>query len=131
MESPDTSKHDVQDAFRPRNVYVPRWMLPVLEDALHEQSEADHSELPTAPHEAHHRVSLAHHWTTGLPNRFPGVSDRVAGVRERQLRRQDRVADGSDGRPRTDASTDTSPDTTRPRHGNEGSSAEPLLELFD
>jgi hypothetical protein len=60
MKSSDTSNRDVQEAFRPTNVYVPQWMLPVLRDALYQQSEAEYRELATTPREAHHHVSLIH-----------------------------------------------------------------------
>ena len=59
MKSPDTSKPDIREAFRPTNVYLPQWMLPTLRNALYHQSEADYRELVATPHDAHH-VSPVH-----------------------------------------------------------------------
>jgi hypothetical protein len=59
MKSHDADRHDLEEAFSPRNVYTPQWMLPVLREALHHESEADYGE---PPHEAHHHhISLVHH----------------------------------------------------------------------
>ena len=60
MKAHNTHNHEVEEAFTPTTVYTPRWMLPVLKDALVREAEADYVELATPPHEAHHFVSLVH-----------------------------------------------------------------------
>ena len=60
MKPHSSHNHDVEEAFSPTTVYTPRRMLPVLKDALVQEAEADHVELTTLPHEAHHFVSLVH-----------------------------------------------------------------------
>jgi hypothetical protein len=60
MKTQNTHDHHVEEAFSPTTVYTPRWMLPILKDALIHEAEADYVDLAAPPHKAHH-ISLHRH----------------------------------------------------------------------